>query len=121
MTDDKTGGTGGADKITDRVSGLAGQAKDKASGLADKAAPYAGQAKDKASELAKKAAPHAEKAGNMAATGVDAAASSLDKVTGGRFSGHIKSVSGKLSHLLDPDHSHDKTDGTPPPSGTDAP
>ena len=90
MTDEHAG----EDKITDKARELAEQAKEKASELAQKAAPLAEQAKEKASDAA-------HKAGTVAAHGVGTTAGKLDKVTHGKYSGKIKSVSTKLGHLLD--------------------
>lgn len=59
----------------------------------DKAKELAGQAKGKAEELA-------EKAGPSAAKGLDAAKSSLDKATGGKYHDKIESVSGKVEGVL---------------------
>ncbi|SFS55377.1 antitoxin [Saccharopolyspora flava] len=59
----------------------------------DKAKELAGQAKGKAEELAEKAGPNAAK-------GLDAAKSSLDKATGGKYHDQIESVSGKVEGVL---------------------
>ncbi|MEB3366171.1 antitoxin [Saccharopolyspora mangrovi] len=68
----------------------------------DKAKELAGQAKGKAEELA-------EKAGPSAAKGLDAAKSSLDKATGGKYHDKIESVSGKVEGVL----KRDSGDGGP--------
>lgn len=65
----------------------------------DKAKELAGQAKGKAEEFA-------EKAGPSAAKGLDAAKSSLDKATGGKYHDRIESVSGKVEGVLKRDSSN---------------
>src|SRR5256884_397412 len=68
---------------------LAAQAREKATELAGTAAaaagPLAAQAKEKAAELA-------DKAGELGAKGVSALAEGIDKVTGGKYSDKISSV-----------------------------
>ena len=81
-------------KITDKASELAGQAADAAGPLVDKA-------KEVAEQVAEKAAPIVEKAGELAAKGVSAAAEGIDKVTGGKYSDQISSVSTKIEDLLE--------------------
>ncbi|MEU6267394.1 antitoxin [Saccharopolyspora shandongensis] len=66
----------------------------------DKAKELANQAKGKAEELA-------EKAGPSAAKGLDAAKSSLDKATGGKYHDKIESVSHKVEGMI-------KRDDQPP-------
>lgn len=66
----------------------------------NKAKELAGQAKGKAEELA-------EKAGPSAAKGLDAAKSSLDKATGGKYHDKIESVSGKVEGVLKRDSAKD--------------
>ena len=94
-------------KITAKAAELAAQAaaaagplKDKAAELAGTAAaaagPIASQAKDRAAELA-------ERAAELGAKGVSALAESIDKVTGGKYSDKISSVTSKLEEKLDPD------------------
>ncbi|MER7013332.1 antitoxin [Saccharopolyspora sp. NPDC000359] len=68
-------------------------------GFLDKAKELANQAKGKAEELA-------EKAGPSAAKGLDAAKSSLDKATGGKYHDKIETVSGKVEGVLKREH-HD--------------
>lgn len=63
-------------------------------GLMDKAIDYGEQAMDKA-------APLLEKAGVLAAQGLEAAASSIDKATGGKYHDQIEDVSGKVGGMLD--------------------
>jgi gas vesicle protein len=92
------------DHAKDKAAPLAEQAKEKAGPLAkealqkaqevsgqvrEKAGPLAAEAKDKASELAGRAAP-------AVASGVDRAAESLDKATGGRFTEKIDTVQEKV-------------------------
>ncbi|MDA3650020.1 antitoxin [Saccharopolyspora indica] len=66
-------------------------------GFLDKAKELANQAKGKAEELA-------EKAGPSAAKGLDAAKSSLDKATGGKYHDKIENVSGKVEGMLKREH-----------------
>ncbi|GAA4612323.1 antitoxin [Saccharopolyspora hordei] len=75
-------------------------------GLLDKAKDLANQAKGKAEELAEKAGPSAVK-------GLDAAKTSLDKATGGKYHDKIESVSGKVEGLL----KHGKGPGDTGPGG----
>lgn len=82
------------DKLKKMAAELAEQAKDKASELALKAGPVAGQAKQKAGELAKKAGP-------ATARGVDKAAGSIDKATGGKYTDKIGTVNTKVGGVLD--------------------
>ncbi|MGW1682227.1 antitoxin [Saccharopolyspora sp. NPDC002376] len=72
-------------------------------GFLDKAKELANQAKGKAEELA-------EKAGPSAAKGLDAAKSSLDKATGGKYHDKIETVSNKVEGMLKREH----PDGQPP-------
>ncbi len=76
----------------------------------DKAKELAGQAKGKAEELA-------EKAGPSAAKGLDAAKSSLDKATGGKYHDRIESVSGKVEGVLKRDSSNGDSTKDDPGSG----
>ncbi|MBB5153676.1 antitoxin [Saccharopolyspora phatthalungensis] len=69
----------------------------------DRAKELANQAKGKAEELA-------EKAGPSAAKGLDAAKSSLDKATGGKYHDKIETVSHKVEGMIKRDHH----DGQPP-------
>jgi hypothetical protein len=105
---DKTG-----DDLAARASKLGEQAKEKAAEAAHRAGPLAEQAKEKAAEAIHRAAPYAaqakekateaaHKAGTVAAHGVESTAGGLDKLTQGKYSDKIKSVSTKLEHLLDP-------------------
>ncbi len=120
-------------KANQRASDLADQAKVRYGELKEKAGPLADQAREKAGEYAEKARPaaeqagkkageYAEKAGDMAASGVTVAAAKLDEATKGRWSDKIKSVSDKLSHMLDPDDSTRRAEGaaTTPVTGTAA-
>jgi hypothetical protein len=112
-------------KLTEKAANLAGKAveaagplKDKAAGAAGQAAavagPLAAQAKDRATQAVGQAAAAAsplkekaedllEKAGEIAAQGVSTVAEGIDKVTGGKFSGRISSVSAKIEKKLDPE------------------
>jgi vacuolar-type H+-ATPase subunit H len=80
-----------ADQAKEKATPLAGQAAQKAAELAaeakEKAGPLAEQAKERATELAAKAAP-------AVSQGVDKAAGSLDKATGGRFTDKLDKVQG---------------------------
>jgi hypothetical protein len=49
---------------------------------------------------------------------VESASGALDRATHGKYSDTIKSVSGKLSHLLDRGHPHDDGPGPTPPGPT---
>lgn len=62
-------------------------------GFMDKAIDYAEQAADRA-------APLLEKASAAAAQGLEAAASSIDKATGGKYHDQIEDVSGKVGSVL---------------------
>ena len=87
-------------KIGEKASELAGQA-------AQAAGPAIEKAKEVAAELAEKAGPvverAAERAAELAAQGVSVAAEQLDKVTGGKYSDKISSVSTKIEDVLDRD------------------
>jgi hypothetical protein len=87
-------------RISEKASELAGQA-------AQAAGPAIVKAKEVAGELAEKAGPYVEKAADRAAVlashGVSAAAEQIDKVTGGKYSGKISSVSSKIEAALDRD------------------
>jgi MT0933-like antitoxin protein len=83
-------------KITEKATELAGQA-------AQAAGPAIEKAKEVATELAEKAAPIVEKAAELAAHGVSAAAEQIDKVTGGKYSDKISSVSSKIENVLERD------------------
>jgi hypothetical protein len=83
-------------KLTEKAAELAGQA-------ASAAGPAIEKAKEVASDLAEKAAPLVEKAAEIAAHGVSAAAEQIDKVTGGKYSDKISSVSSKIEDALDRD------------------
>jgi hypothetical protein len=83
-------------KITEKASELAGQA-------AQAAGPAIEKAKEVAGELVEKAAPLVEKAAELAAQGVSVAAEQIDKVTGGKYSDKISSVSSKMEGALDRD------------------
>jgi hypothetical protein len=111
-------------KLTEKASELAGKAveaagplKAKATEAAGQAAavagPLAAQAKERATQAVGQAAAAAaplkgkaeellEKAGEIAAQGLSTVAEGIDKVTGGKFSGPISSVSSKLEDKLDP-------------------
>jgi hypothetical protein len=84
-----------------------GKITEKATELAEHAAQAAGpaivKAKEVASDLAVKAAPIVGKAAGLAAQGVSAAAEQIDKVTGGKYSDRISSVSSKIEDVLDRD------------------
>lgn len=82
----------------------------------DKAKELAEQARDKANELAN--GPAGDKARELAAKGVDAAASGLDKVTGGKYHDKIESVSSNVEGYLkreDRPGADGKPDDTPKP------
>jgi MT0933-like antitoxin protein len=83
-------------RITEKASELAGQA-------VQAAGPALEKAKEVAGELVERAAPIVEKAAVLAAHGVSAAAEQIDKVTGGKYSGRISSVSSKIENALDRD------------------
>jgi MT0933-like antitoxin protein len=83
-------------KITEKASELAGQA-------AQAAGPALEKAKDVAADLVVKAGPVIDKAAELAAHGVSAAAEQIDKVTGGKYSDQISSVSAKIEGALDRD------------------
>jgi hypothetical protein len=83
-------------KITEKATELAGQA-------AQAAGPALEKAKEVASDIAEKAAPLVEKAAELAAQGVSAAAEQIDKVTGGKYSEQISTVSSKIEEVLDRD------------------
>lgn len=87
---------GEPNKITERATELAGQA-------AQAAGPAIEKAKEVAADLAEKAGPVVERAAELAAQGVSAAAEQLDKVTGGKYSDKISSVSTKIEDALDRD------------------
>jgi hypothetical protein len=82
--------------------------REEAMGFLDKAKDLANQAKGKAEELAEKAGPSATK-------GLDAAKSSLDKATHGKYHDKIESVSHKVEGIIKRDH----PDGQPPKSTED--
>jgi hypothetical protein len=84
----------------DKAKEFAAQATHKATQLANEAAEKAGPLAERAAE---KAGPLAEKAGDMASKGVDAAASSIDKATGGKYSDQISGVHEKIGSVLDRD------------------
>jgi hypothetical protein len=103
-------------KITDKAADLAAQAvaaagplKDKATELVGTAAaaagPIAAQAKVKAAELA-------ERAGELGAKGVSVLGESIDKVTGGKYTDRISSVTAQLEEKLDPDNPVPKVRGS---------
>jgi vacuolar-type H+-ATPase subunit H len=105
-----------ADQAKEKATPMVGQAAQKAAELAaeakEKAGPLAEQAKERATELAAKAAP-------AVSQGVDKAAGSLDKATGGRFTGPLDKVQdvvhGTASKVAD------KAAGDPPtPPGADS-
>ncbi|MGH3622055.1 MAG: antitoxin [Sciscionella sp.] len=73
------------------------QARDQAKDVATKLTSKAGEV---ASEVTKKARPLAEKAGQVAAKGVDAAANSVNKMTGGKYEGQIKGVNEIVGDVL---------------------
>jgi MT0933-like antitoxin protein len=83
-------------KITEKASELAGQA-------AQAAGPALERAKEVAGDLAEKAGPLVERAAGIAAQGVSAAAEQIDKVTGGKYSDKISTVSAKIEDVLDRD------------------
>ncbi len=102
-------------KFTDKAAELAAQAaaaagplKEKASEFAAQAAaaagPMAAQARERATGLAAQAAaaagPLAAQAREVAAQGVGTLADNLDKLTGGKYSERIGSVSSKLEDAL---------------------
>jgi hypothetical protein len=86
-------------KITEKATELAGTA-------ASAAGPALEKAKEVATDLAEKAAPIVEKAAELAAHGVSAAAEQIDKVTGGKYSDKISTVSSKIEEVLDRDKEH---------------
>lgn len=103
-------------KFSDRAAELAAQAaaaagplKEKASEFATQAAaaagPMAQQARERATELATQAAaaagPLASQAREKAAQGVEVLAENLDKMTGGKYTERIGSVTSKLEDALD--------------------
>jgi hypothetical protein len=98
-----------ADQAKEKATPLAGQAAQKAAELAaeakEKAGPLAEQAKERATELAAKAAP-------AVSQGVDKAAGSLDKATGGRFTGPLDKVQDVVHETAS--KVADKTAGDPP-------
>jgi hypothetical protein len=83
-------------KITDKASELAGHA-------AQAAGPALEKAREVAGELAEKAAPIVDRAAELAAHGVSAAAEQIDKVTGGKYSDKISTVSAKIEDALERD------------------
>ncbi len=83
-------------KITEKAGELAGQA-------AHAAGPAIEKAKEVAGDIAEKAAPIVDKAAELAAQGVSVAAEQIDKVTGGKYSDKISSVSSKIEDALDRD------------------
>ncbi|MCI2421306.1 antitoxin [Saccharopolyspora sp. K220] len=72
----------------------------------DKAKELAHQARGKAEHLAEKAGPSAVK-------GLDAAKTSLDKATGGKYHDKIENVSHKVEGMIKREH---HPDGQPPKS-----
>ena len=94
-------------KITEKATELAGQAAQAAGPAIEKAKEVAGELAEKAGPLvgkaAEKAGPIVEKAAELAAHGVSAAAEQIDKVTGGKYSDKISSVSSKIEGALDRD------------------
>jgi hypothetical protein len=111
-------GNEGADQAKAKTSELADQAKQRLGQLQEKAGPYLDKAKERAGDLKEKAGPAASqaagkagelagKAGGAAAHGVESASGALDKATGGKYSDKIKSVSEKLSQMLERGHNHD--------------
>jgi hypothetical protein len=83
-------------KITEKATELASQA-------AQAAGPAVEKVKEVASDLAERAAPLVEKAAELAAQGVSVAAEQIDKVTGGKYSDKISSVSSKIEDAIDRD------------------
>ncbi|MDQ6848484.1 MAG: hypothetical protein M3070_00530 [Actinomycetota bacterium] len=127
-------------KFSDKAADLAAQAaaaagplKEKASELAAQAAaaagPMAAQARERATELATQAVasagPLAAQARERAAQGVEVLAENLDKITGGKYTDRIGSLSAKLEDALATSHSdkvgpvaeptHFPTDAAEPP------
>lgn len=76
----------------------------------DKAKNFAEQAKGKAGELADKAGPHAGK-------GIDAAKSSLNKATGGKYHDQIENYGNKVEGALKRDHNGGGEGGDDPNRG----
>ncbi|MGP4021209.1 antitoxin [Saccharopolyspora sp. 5N708] len=76
----------------------------------EKAKELANQAKGKAEHLAERAGPSAVK-------GLDAAKSSLDKATGGKYHDKIENVSHKVEGIIKREHHPDGQ----PPKGPEAP
>ena len=79
-------------------------------GFLDELKGWFGQVKERASTmvggtdgLRARAVEAAAKAGTVAAWGVDAAASGMDRVTGGRYRDKIESVAGKVESALERD------------------
>jgi uncharacterized protein YjbJ (UPF0337 family) len=89
-------------KITEKAAELAGKAVEAAGPLKDKATGAAGQAAAAVGPLKEKAEDLLDKAGEIAAQGVSTVAENLDKVTGGKYSDKISSVSAKIEERLDP-------------------
>ncbi len=90
-------------KFTDRASEIAnhllaaaGPLKERAEELAGAAAEAAGPLKDRADELV-------ARAGELAAQGAGVIADGLDKVTGGKLSDQISTVTSKVQDVLDPE------------------
>lgn len=90
-------------KITDKATELAGQAMAAAGPIVDKAQEIAGAAAEAAAPLKDRAEELVARAGEIAAQGVSAAAEGLDKVTGGKLSDQISSVSSRIEEVLDPE------------------
>jgi antitoxin protein of toxin-antitoxin system len=89
-----------ATKVTHKATEVAGELADKAGPLAEKAKP-----------LAEKAKPLAEKVKPLAAKGISVAASSANKVTGGKYHDKIDNMSEKLGNVLGA-HTKPKDTGT---------
>lgn len=94
-------------KITEKASELAGQAAQAAGPAIEKAKEVAGDLAVKAAPLVEKAAekagPIVERAAELAVHGVEKAAEQIDKVTGGKYSDKISSVSSKIEDALERD------------------
>lgn len=101
-----------SDKLKEKAAELAAQAAaaagplvERAGELAHQAAaaagPLAAQARERASELAVQAGPMLERASQAAAHGLNTAAENLDRVTGGKYSGQISTVSAKIEQQLE--------------------
>jgi hypothetical protein len=97
-------------KLTDKAADLAAQAAAVAVPLArqakERAGVLAGQAVAAAGPIASQARHTADefaaKAGPVAAHGVGALGENIDKLTGGKYSGKISTITAKIEKQLDP-------------------